>query len=230
MSIFNYEYFIKNYIERTQDNLKIIDALDEIISRFDEDQLEELYGVFDKRCLPWEITQLINSLFGLLVVSNEYYKSKINKRYDEVDYLIDKPGYLEIVEIITQLKKENRLRSTYCKEKNEEFKVRNFLNHLRNSLAHSGRGMLLFWPCKEGEEISEVYFCDTNYDGGNNEAFCAKIDVQTIRKLKDNIAKLYSSIDDCNDCETINEKKKKYDDSINNREAFLDKKVDKLLF
>ena len=212
MSGYDYEYFVKDFINRTQVNLSTID---EMAKSGNDSKV-------------YEITQLINSLFGLLIVPNEYYRLKMNKRNDEADILSDKDGYSKIVSIINEAKKENRLRTTYEKDKNQEYQVRNFLTHLRNALAHSGNGRLVFWPCDEDKEIEEVFFCDLEKD--KNEMFCVKLNIQTISELKDSIASIYSSVDKCNDIETIHEKREKYEKSINNKNDFLEGKVHELQF
>ena len=199
MSEFNYGKFVKEYIERTQNNLDIINYL--------------------KNTEIYEITQLINSLFGTIVLPYEHFKSKLSKRFDGKNMLSNKPGYSQIVRIINNAKNCGRLRCTYFNENNQDFLVRNFLFHIRNALAHSGNGKMYFSEGNKKGIIGEVYFCDVN--GDDKQFFCAKFDIDTIRKLKDAVAIMYSSLDEEDDEEKINEKIKAYDDLKNNMNRFL---------
>lgn len=170
MSCYNFEYFIKDFVERTNKNL---------LNYNNE--------------LGYEVTQLVNSLFGLLIVPNEKYKYR-GKDNGVSEYTLSKaPGYDDIRKLIGVLKESNKYANTYPNQNynTDRFLVSNFLNHMRNSLAHSGNKGLHFLPFEENKEISGIIFYDRDEVNHTNGIFCAELNIHQIRILTNALYKMY---------------------------------------
>ena len=175
MGAYNYEYFIKDFIYRTRKNHM------KIWQRYEEDESQR-----------YEVTQLINSLFGLLIVPNEKYKYKRNGQGVTESYLQKTEEYEEILEIINELKSKKRHFSSY----KDDYEVSDFIRHMRNSLAHSGNQGIHFLPCQEGQEITSVIFYDNKTEHGVISEFCVELTIQEIRDLSQSISDMYSKIEE----------------------------------
>ncbi len=140
MSGYNIEYFLNSFTKRTIENLKFI-----------EDEVEK-YDLF-------EVTQLINSLLGLIIIPVEAYKNTNNINENGLKKL-SKEDYDIINDLLDKCKKENRLFSdypmNYYEEQVKRISVNRFISHLRNAIAHGGNHGIYFYPMSEKEEISTV--------------------------------------------------------------------------
>ena len=179
MSSYIYHEFIKDFSGRTRQNMNVIDA---IYNEHSPDPDKTVY----------EVTQMINSLFGMIIVPYEKYKYQI----EEKDYS-DEPSYLEIQQLINEMRRTKSLRSTYTRD-TRKVSVISFIGHLRNALAHSGNGMLNFYPVNNKKDnIKAVYFIDKKEKDGTILAqFCCKLSVKRIRKLCELIPQLYMAIEE----------------------------------
>ncbi len=177
MSCYDYKLFVKTFIHRTNHNLQVIN------------DIQSKENVF-------EFTQLINSLFGLLIVPFERYQYDYNnsKGMSENDLKLYQPEYDEIVKIINDTENNNKLFNTYKYHK--KYIVSDFLKHLRNSLAHSGNGRLYF--LNDEEKLNGVLFYDTDNPNNPKEEFCVELDLLQIQRLIKHLSKMYSDIDDDN--------------------------------
>lgn len=191
MSAYSYEVFIREFVRRTKVNHRII------LNRYEENPK-----------LKYEVTQLINSLFGLLIVPNEKYKYRKSGKGVAENYLKNMSEYDEILEIIQELKKSGKYYNSYKKKGHE---VSDFINHMRNSLAHSGEKGLHFLPFEEGKEITGIIFYDTDKEYGGNSEFCVEMTIEEIRMLSESIADMYSKIESEEEAE---EKRKHYEAEI----------------
>lgn len=171
MSGYNIEYFISDFIKRTDVNLQLI-------KQFKKDSNEKKENVY-------EVTALINSLFGLIIVPFERYKDVYNSRLEKSN----SSEMEELREFISGLMISDRYYSNY----KEKTKVREFIRHIRNSLAHSGNSRLLFYPIAERGEIDSVIFYDTGEENGITKEFCVKLTIDEIKELARLISNLYSS-------------------------------------
>ena len=127
MSGYNYTHFVKEFAERTRMNLEIVEKSDAPSAK--------------------EVTQLINSLLGLLVVPNERYKFSRNNNNRCTEYALraaNKTSYGKIKDIINNIKAEKKFFCDYDNEKN--YPVSNFIKHLRNAVCHSGNNTLRVLP------------------------------------------------------------------------------------
>ena len=197
MSGYNIEHFIKDFSERTKFNLDYI-----------------------KKCRkengPYEVTQMINSLLGIIILPVEKYKDSyiqpLNKdkaRFDELKASINR--------IVDNCKKENRYRSTYSSIDNPFA----FLRRLRNAVSHSGKYGLHFYPLTEsGENISGIILYD--FDDNHNSEFCIHLTIEELENLIHYATDLYILLD------KKDGRKEKYEIAVEELEKFLkDGKRDK---
>lgn len=177
MSCYNYTHFIKEFADRTTENLQIV---------------ENSKDVHDRK----EVTQLINSLLGLLVVPSERYKEDSKEKEKEENTLKRRSPemYRNIKKLINQLEGEKKLYSDYGFTK--KYPVCDFIHHLRNAVCHSGNKTLIFTPIEENKEIETVIFYDTytNPDQKKYE-FCVELTVDQIRVLIAEISKMYIAVE-----------------------------------
>lgn len=178
MSGYIFQEFVKDFSGRTRQNMRVIDA---IYDEHSDDPEKKVY----------EVTQVINSLFGMIIVPYEKFKDQINKsEYADIN------SYKEIKKLIHELDRNKFLRSTYPGD-SEEVGVFSFIGHLRNALAHSGNGRLNFYPVNSKKDnIKAVYFMD-RYENQNGRIsyFCCRLSVKRIRKLCELIPSLYEVIE-----------------------------------
>ena len=178
MSGYIFQEFVKDFADRTRQNMAVIDA---IYNEHSEDPEKKVY----------EVTQVINSLFGMIIVPYEKYKRHLN----EADYYND-PYYLEIIKLIRVLERNKFLRSTYNSD-SSGVGVFSFIGHLRNALAHSGNRGLNFFPVNRSKDnIKAVFFLD-KYENAYGEIsyFCCRLSVKVIKQLCELIPSLYVSIE-----------------------------------
>lgn len=177
MSCYNYTHFIKDFADRTTENLRIIES-------------------FSHKPDNKEVTQLINSLLGLLVVPSERYKEDSKEKEKEENALrVSSPEmYKNIKKLIAQLEKEKKLYSDYGFSK--KYPVCDFIHHLRNAVCHSGNKTLIFTPIEENKKIETVIFYDTyTNDSERKYEFCVELTVEQIRRLIMEISKLYVAVE-----------------------------------
>ncbi|BBF42415.1 hypothetical protein lbkm_1097 [Lachnospiraceae bacterium KM106-2] len=191
MSEFSVEHFISNICLRTKKNLNYIDETNQ------------------KDKSVYELTQLINSLFALLIMPVEKYKS-INDGYEPNAKKYKE--YKDIESIINECKKNKFYRSTYTED--YKYPVTWFIRHIRNALAHSGDQGIHFIPLQEKKDIKYIIFYDTqkkNLKGQEIECFfCVKLSIIQIHNLAIKISELYANIE--------NESKNKITEQLYNNE------------
>ena len=215
---YDQKQFIADFSQRTDSNLKII----EILSKLSSDDLKQILEIVKGKIKDadpeliatisnsYEVTQLINSLFGLLIIPFERYRNeKIKGVYE--NQLRNKNGYQEIVNIIAKAYDTNRLCWAYSKQ--SRCIVSQFIRHLRNSLAHSGRDRL-FFCCEERlvdnkwiKKIKSVVLYDT--DG--EQEFIINLDIDDIKELKNNLIKMFAEVEKEENAE---KKAEEYDKSV----------------
>lgn len=181
MSAYNIEYFLEDFAKRTIKNLEYIEK---------EYPQGELF----------EVTQLINSLLGLIIIPVEAYKNtykKEKKAFDKSLKRISPKDYQAIDDLLNRCANENRLFSDYCKNsfenKQNRICVSTFISHIRNSIAHGGNKGIHFYPIEEGKSISKIIFYDNKEckDEKRISEFCVKITIDELRILVNNISNLY---------------------------------------
>lgn len=211
MAGFSYTKLASDFAKRTMCNLEAIDRLHSINnSRKNAFLLESMLSIEGKCLLTskdvYEVTQLINSLFGLVILPNEKFRFK-NKTngVTEKELEIAAPNeYKELLSRINDYYKSKKCYTNYLKDKS--FPVSQFINHMRCALAHSGENGLHFFPFDNNIEITHIYFYDCNYynkeDRYNknppDEQFALKISIAEIRDLCKLITNLYSKVEESN--------------------------------
>ena len=206
---YNLLEFVKDFSYRTIQNKFVVDE------------------IYEKHCIEpdtkvYEVTQLINSLFGIIIVPYEKYKRFLVFK-KEKEILLEN-NYKVIKEFIDDLQSKNLVKSTYC---NDEFytypkgiSVFKFVKHLRNALAHSGNGRLNFFPISNGKnEIEGVFFIDM--EEKSKEFFCCELSIEDIKKLYNLIPALFITVDKYIDDNMRNEQFEKYKSDIKLLKGFL---------
>ncbi|MDO5132117.1 MAG: HEPN family nuclease [Eubacteriales bacterium] len=180
MSGYIFQEFVRDFSSRTRQNMNVIDS---IYTEHSDEPEKKVY----------EVTQVINSLFGMIIVPFEKYKDQ--NKINEKDYSDDQ-NYIRIKELIRDLERNKFLRSTYPWDRNG-IGVFSFIGHLRNALAHSGNGRLNFYPVNNKKDnIKAVYFMDRYEDDlGQISYFCCKLSIKRIQGLCEQIPSLYEVIE-----------------------------------
>ena len=208
MSGYNMEYFISDFAERTKTNLEIINMIAK--SPFQDGK-------------AYEVTQLINSFLGLVVLPNEKFKKWEKKKSPEMKDVEQK-----IWDLLKTCEDDNRYFNSF-KDKNAK-KIMEFIDHIRNSVSHSGKMGLHFYPVVEGGvgKITHIIFYDSDYGILKNRSteeahkkakeFCLKLTVEEACKLAFYIADLYCLV------EKSPGKNKKYESTIDKLDTLLNMK------
>lgn len=199
MSGYNYTHLVKEFADRTVDNLRIIK------NAHPEDR-------------PREVTQLINSFLGLLVVPSERYKESRPEKEKEENALRDSSPemYSSITDLIHVLKQCKKLHNNYDDRKN--YPVCDFIHHLRNAVCHSGNKRLILYPIGENKEIETAIFYDTLTLGGTKYEFAVELTIEQIRALIKAISTMYIAVED-RKSEDI---KKEYEDAVSEYRSLME--------
>ena len=197
MSCYNIEYFIKDFAKRTKFNLNYIKD-------------------HSKKDGPYEVTQMINSLLGIVILPVEKYKgSRIRPpKEDQEEFNKHKDA---IKKIMNKCKNDNRYRSTYY-DKDDPIK---FIKHIRNAVSHCGKYGLHFYPLTESDEnVSSIIFYDI--DELNDSEFCIQLTIGELDDITQHASDLYILLD------KKDGKKIKYEIAVEEFKTFLlDGKRDK---
>ena len=206
MSGYNMESFLRDFASRTVENLGYIDL---------ECRNKELF----------EVTQLINSLLGLVIIPVEAYK-KTCVIDDRKLKATSKKDYDTIEIILERCKNEKRLFCDYIKNQHEKQMgrvcVSKFISHLRNSVAHGGNNGIHFYPVSESEKISEIIFYDNNECNKKSSIineFCIKLTLDELRELVNSISNLYCKFEKKD--QNASDKQEKYQKDIKKLERLM---------
>lgn len=196
---YDFERFVEDYINRTLCNSRLINEAK-------EKNAESVY----------EVTHLLNSFFGVLIVpfeafninkniyhsNNEKEKQKEKIRNDELlDEMQKSEAYKEISLVIERLISSKRYVHNYnLSNKHHDLgrdKVYVFLERLRNSLSHGGNEGLSFLPICDIEskdalknKLTHVIFHD---EWRKSESYI-KLSIDEIYDLYDLISSLFMDI------------------------------------
>ena len=173
----------------------------------------------------YEVTQLINSLYFLIVVPEELFginaNSKDNTKFSVNEIKIKQlDKYPEIYKEINNLAQKKRI---YYNPKCRFLKdspVITFFAELRNALCHDGLGFLPIQTDYKGEhqnKITDIVFQTKDNDG--NVRFITVVDIETMEKLMLGISDLY----------VILERKNKNKSSYKNYFSEIQKNAEKYL-
>lgn len=235
MSGFDYNHFSKDFSYRTRNNLKFITKITERLledpKQFDiNDDLFSYRGqdrekVREKKLTRWEngtldlirdphyktyeVTQLLLSMYGMLIIPYEKYKKNSESKDDLPQALTRTANYASIKQKIKEIKLAGRYRNTYNNANDES--VYQFIRHLRNAVSHEG---IHFLPLMSGqtEEIEEIIFYDFIAEESDNrgnklrytfnespQKFCVKLYVKELKDFIEQITGMYSQISECFD-------------------------------
>lgn len=185
----NLKEFTRDYISRTMANYNTINNLKESGDKNDSNE------VFD-------VTQLINSLFGILIMPFESIKAlkgntdansfrDVNKKMKEADEV----AFNDLSAVISELKADKCFYDSYLKDFEDGIEEITFVYRLRNSLAHSGNSGLRFFPISENDqrvsEISSIIFCDEE-KSGKGDSFIAELTVEQVKRVIASLSEIFS--------------------------------------
>jgi len=178
-------YFIQSYASRTWENYRQLKQIHEEDLRF-------------KQCSVFEVTQLINSFFGILIVPFEASKPFKDKNKPENTIKsyrsslrkmksADEDAIKKISSLIEKLNLDHRYYNDYpFDKKNVDLLPILFLERLRNALSHGGDTGLRFFPTTVSPEeddavscISSVIFVDKSKDG----SFVVELSIDEMESL-----------------------------------------------
>lgn len=217
MAGFDYNHFSADFASRTAKNLNLVYR----VANFQRNQkngseqymlnteslpnsLKRLISIAtDKKCEGFEVTQLLLSIYGMLLVPYEKYKHDPNLTKAKIlRELRQTSEYKKLNEKIGELRTDNRYRNTYQSE--DQDLVYSFIYHLRNSLAHEG---IHFLPLESGqtEKIEELLLYDFDaydqngkklYNGLRDakERFCVRLKIVELKEIVIKISEMYSKI------------------------------------
>ena len=179
MSGYRYDQFIDELCVRTLKNLEIIKS--------------------NKENGGYEVTQLINSLMSLIILPREMFNMKINRiqNINEQEFL-NSINYLKLkLRIKDYIDNDLCIVSRSCSRGNG-MDPNEFIRHIRNSLAHNGKGRLGFLPCNNDSEIESILFIDFDDPSDNintkDPDFVFLVSIEELSDLVTNIKDYYHDI------------------------------------
>ncbi|MCR5335013.1 MAG: hypothetical protein K6E42_00500 [Synergistes sp.] len=190
--------FTKDYISRTEKNY------DKILEIYCKDNKKKSENVKPE---VFEVTQLINSLLGILVMSFESVKAlkknqmnpnemrDINKKMKSAN----ENAFNELSNVIDELKKNNKFYDSYSNDHEKDISEIAFVRRLRNSLSHSGNKGLRFFPIEEKDQdvnkIKSIIFCDEEKNK-NEDAFIAELSVEQVARVFKSLKLIFGNFED----------------------------------
>lgn len=197
----NLKEFTHDYTERTLANNNTIYNL--YLKEREDHAEEKIEGAF-------EVTQLINSLFGILIMPFESVKALKNGQMGanamrEVNHkmkVADPIAFDDLAKVIQELKNTRHFYDSYVKDYEKEIAEISFVHRLRNSLAHSGNNGLRFFPIGEGSQemskIKSIIFCDEERNG-KGESFVAELSVEQVERVVRSLATIFGKFSEFED-------------------------------
>ena len=189
----NLHKFTEDYIARTMANYEFVKK--ESKKRGESNKVK--YDVY-------EVTQLINSLFGVLIMPLESIKAinkgkfgkSIAQKANKDMRQANSRAFEQVSKIISELKNNGKIFNSYIDDYEEGVEEAYFIYRLRNSLAHSGNEGLRFYPIRiEGEKsgpIESVIFCNIDPNVKDHE-FIAELSVEQIEILLNSLIDIFSN-------------------------------------
>lgn len=198
LNMINLKEFTHDYTTRTMANYNTIYKayLNEKKYR-GEDEIEDAF----------EVTQLINSLFGILIMPFESIKAlkkgqlgannlrDVNQKMKETD----EKAFNDLSAVIQELKEAHLFYDSYIKDYEDGIAEIAFVHRLRNSLAHSGNNGLRFFPVGESNQevsrIKSIIFCDEE-DNGKGDSFVAELSVEQVERVVKSLVAIFGNFSD----------------------------------
>lgn len=194
----NLKEFTHDYTERTVANYNTIYKLYlEEIENSSEEEIEDTF----------EVTQLINSLFGILIMPFESVKALKNgqmgannmRDVNQKMKMVNPVAFEDLSNVIHELKDAHRFYDSYVKDYEDGIAEISFVHRLRNSLAHSGNNGLRFFPIGERDQevskITSIIFCDEEKNG-KGDSFVAELSVTQVERVVRSLAAIFGNFPD----------------------------------
>ena len=198
LNMINLKEFTHDYTTRTMANYNTIYKA--YLKEKEYHREEEIEGAF-------EVTQLINSLFGILIMPFESIKAlkkgqvdanslrDVNQKMKEADEI----AFNDLSAVIQELKEAHLFYDSYIKDYEKGITEIAFIHRLRNSLAHSGNNGLRFFPIGEcNQEVSmikSIIFCDEEANG-KGDSFVAELSVEQVERVVQSLSAIFGNFTD----------------------------------
>lgn len=190
MSNYDMNRFLADFARRTRANTKWI---------WERKKAQDLGKERGKTV--YEVTQLINSLYGLIIVPFSIMDFDKGADADGKMKAADAEAYGSLIQLIMTLISERRLRSSYqffyCRQAgfSHTLKLYEFLRHIRNSLAHGDEKGLLFYPLTDQHEaqIEGIILHDVYVEDDVVSDFFVKLTINEINFIIQNLIKIFES-------------------------------------
>lgn len=161
----------------------------------------------------YEVTQLINSMYSLLVIPEEIFGiRRINPRSGNQESddalktefstrekrLKKHDAYRNITVLLDKLKAENRLYYSSVTAYEQDYPVCAFINSLRNALCHDGIGFIPFQTDFGGKltnQIDHIIFESRSSDK-KSVVFMTILSIEQLEYLLVNVSEMYCNVED----------------------------------
>jgi hypothetical protein len=172
-----------------------------------EQDLEEIESIKPNKDELYEITQLLNSMMGIVTLPYEMHKeyfndvseekkSDINRNLSKHELQQEAQSWEETFELrryICKLYQEGKWVTTYKSDVKDGYLRENivfgFLKHMRNAVCHSGDGAINILPLDNGVVIKQVLFYDTH----EGQKFALLLTTAELYELVNAIAEFYKN-------------------------------------
>ena len=199
MSQYTYSHFLSDYVRRTLINHELIEEIktrhengeknfcyEEFFREYKQNNSQQFNNTFERdgETHFYEVTSLINSLYGLVIMPVEKFNDpSIIQANSKIDQAVQNT--------INNCKQGQRY---YSKDNQEN--TSNFLRHIRNALAHGGNHGIHFYSIGEGQEqqIGGIIFVD--YDKYKQKLWCIKLTIQELQNLTKEIYSFFCTTPD----------------------------------
>ncbi|MBR2251240.1 MAG: hypothetical protein IJ881_02225 [Neisseriaceae bacterium] len=200
MSQYTYSHFLSDYVRRTLINHELIEEIkkrhengkknfcyEEFFREYKQNNSPQFNNTFERdgETHFYEVTSLINSLYGLVIMPVEKFSDpSIIQANSKIDQAVQNT--------INNCEQGQRY---YSEDHRKDAST--FLKHIRNALAHGGNHGIHFYSIGEGQEqqIGGIIFVD--YDTRNQQnLWCIKLTIQELQSLTKEIYSFFCTISD----------------------------------
>ena len=140
-----------------------------------------------------EVTQLINSMFCLLILPQETFGKKAQDFPKQEKNLKKYEAYHKILDFINKIEKENRIKYASVDAYVQDSPVCSLMSNMRNALCHSNVGFLPITNDKEKNEITDIIF--RTKSKGEDVFFMMVLSVAQLEELINYTAEFFSEIE-----------------------------------
>jgi hypothetical protein len=145
----------------------------------------------------FEVTQLINSMYCLIVVPEEVFGYKpdgrSNSQFSSREKNLKKyDSYRDILSLIKELEEQNRIKYPVIDDYVQEAPVTCLLYNMRNALCHENIGFLPITSGQGKNEITDIVF---ETGRGEHVKFIMVLQVSQLERLLMDVGRFYSDIE-----------------------------------